>query len=340
MRKSWKSYSKEFKKKAIESGFTDPEISFWLTYAKQLYEKNLPIIFDQIHYSLLVGYNYEYLKKITNDQRKFYQEYEIPKKKGGTRFIAEPLPSLKEIQKWTLVNILENVKVSKFAKAYIKNKSIRVNAWFHKNQDIVLRIDVEDFFGSIKFHHVYDIYKRLGYSKQVSTLLTKLCIKDGKLPQGSPTSPTLSNIYMFYADKRISSFVVPKKVRYTRYADDLIFSGNFDPGLIIKFVQLVLKDYDLNINTTKTRVLKKHQRQLVTGIVVNEKLQVPRETRKKLRQAVYYINKFGLDSHLEHTENLHANHIRHLLGIANFILYVNPEDKYAKQYIEILLKYL
>jgi RNA-directed DNA polymerase len=214
--------------------------------------------------------------------------------------------------------------VSKYAKAYVREKSIKKNAWFHVNRKHILTIDIQEFFGSLKYQKVYIFFHHLGYSKSVSSMLSNLCTLYQSLPQGAPTSPALSNMLMINVDKRISGFVIRKKIRYTRYADDMTFSGDFKPGMVIKFVRQVLNDEGLKINDKKTRVRGKNQRQEVTGIVVNEKMQAPKNLRKRLRQAVYYIEKYGLPSHLEKTNNQRANHIRHLLGIANFILDINP----------------
>ena len=145
---------------------------------------------------------------------------------------------------------------------------------------------------------------------------------------------------MVNTDRRIGSFIKKNEIYYTRYADDMTFSGNFEPGMIIKFVNMVLMDVDLKINERKVRVRKPGQRQEVTGVIVNEKIQAPKSIRKKLRQSVYYIEKYGLVSHLEKTENMRANHIHHLLGIANFILFLNPEDKETKHYRAVLQNYI
>jgi RNA-directed DNA polymerase len=336
----WNSYRKRFKETALANGYTQEAISKYLKYAKHLHQQKLPIIYDQEHLSLLVGYKVQYLRNISNAQHFFYRAFQIPKKSGGKRTIEEPLPSLKEIQRWILDNILSKVTVSKYAKAFHKKRSIRSNAAYHQNKNCVLRIDVTDFFGSIKYEKVYKTFIALGYTEAVSTMLANLCTKDNKLPQGAPTSPALSNIIFLLADKRISAFAWKKGIHYTRYADDMTFSGDFEPGMVIKFVKSVLKDNDLQVNDKKTRVQKRHQRQIVTGITVNQKMKAPREMRRSLRQSVYYIEKYGLPSHLAKTENSRANHIRHLVGIANFILFIDPNDQEAKRYYELLLEYL
>lgn len=339
-RVTWGQYAKKFTTAAVASGYTPDEIHTLLEYAGNLFKQGFPIIFDQTHLSLLVGYRIEYLRKVSNAPSFFYRTFEIPKKNGGRREISEPLPSLKEVQRWILDNILYNIEVSKYAKAFHKKRSIRSNAWFHLKKNIVLRIDITDFFGSIKFSKVYGVFSSMGYSTSVATMLANLCTLNNKLPQGAPTSPALSNIVFIAADKRISKFASAKHIRYTRYADDLTFSGDFQPGMVVKFVRSVLEEYQFKINPKKTRVQRKQQRQLVTGVVVNEKMQAPREMRRKLRQSVYYIQKYGLPSHLKKTENDKANHIRHLLGIANFILFINPEDQEVKTYARLLSQYL
>lgn len=336
----WETYKQNFQEAASNAGFTIEEINRCLDYAFKLFEKKLPVIYDQQHLSHLVGYHYEYLITASNSPHLFYRTFAIPKKSGGERRISEPLPSLKEIQNWILTEILYKCSISRYTKAYVKRRSIKENARFHKNQNLVLTIDIEDFFGSLKYKKVFIFFRNLGYSKSVSTLLANLCCLNGSLPQGAPTSPALSNLLTIQIDKRISGFTRKRKIRYTRYADDLTFSGDFAPGMIIKFVRKVLTDEDLRINEQKIRVRKPHQRQEVTGIVVNEKLQIPREVKRKVRQAVFYIEKYGLNSHLQKIENNRANYIRHLLGITNHIIFINPHDEEAKKYRDILRGYL
>ncbi|PAE09740.1 hypothetical protein CHI02_23610, partial [Niallia circulans] len=140
----WENYKEEFVKVALESGHNDEYIEKHLNYAKSLFIKGLPIIFNQDHLSLLVGYKLEYLIKVSNAQSKFYRVFNIPKKNGGKRKIAEPLPNLKAIQKWILEEILNKCKTSDFAKAYKKGISLKENAKYHRRQKKVLTIDIEN----------------------------------------------------------------------------------------------------------------------------------------------------------------------------------------------------
>jgi RNA-directed DNA polymerase len=336
----WESYSSQFSIKALKNGYSQDEINILLNYAENLFSKKLPIIFDQRHFALLVGYNETLIRRISNSQHKFYRNFTINKKSGGKRTISEPLPTLKEIQYWILVELLSNCKVSSYTKSYVKDISIKDNARFHINKPIILSLDIKDFFSSLRYLSVYNLFMKMGYSSQVSTLLGNLCCLDGGLPQGAPTSPYLSNLLMRKVDYRIAGFIKKRGIFYTRYADDMTFSGDFSPGMVIRFVQKVLKDEGLFLNQKKIRVRKAHQQQEVTGVVVNEKIQAPRSVRRKLRQEIYYIEKYGLGSHLNKTGNLHANYIYHLLGIANFILFLNPKDKAVLSYKDLLIEYI
>ena len=336
----WEKYQNDFTVNARHNGFSDVQIKKCLDYALKLFNKNLPIIYNQTHLSLLVGYELEYLIKASNSSYCFYREFKIPKKSGGTREIAEPLPSLKEIQKWVLQEILNKCAYSSYAKAYIPKTSIKDNARFHRGQEKVLAIDVNDFFGSIKYYKIYDVFHGLGYSKSVSAMLANLCCRNGCLPQGAPTSPALSNLVAASIDKRIAGLSKKQGFRYTRYSDDLAFSGKFKAGLIINFVRNVLSAEGFSINESKIRLMQPHQRQEVTGIITNEKLQAPRELRKKIRQEIYYIQKYGVDSHLEKSKNTRSHYMSHLLGTANFIHFVNPNDKFISKHIVMLKKLL
>lgn len=336
----WKTYTSSFRSQALSLNYNETEIRICLNYAHPLFEKKLPVIFDQEHLSYLVGYHLDYLRGAIYNTKPFYRYFTVNKRSGGVRNIAEPLPSLKEIQRWILDNILYKCSISRFAKGYVPDLSIRDNARFHRNQELVLKLDIKDFFPSIKAGRIFNFFKRLGYQKSVSQMLTGLCTLEGSLPQGAPTSPALSNLVVSRLDKRLSNFAVQKKIRYTRYADDITFSGTFASGEIIKLVRMASKDEGLVLNEKKIRLMKKHERQIVTGVIVNEKLQAPRQRRREFRKVMYFIQKFGLDSHLSFIGNDRRNYLKHLLGIGNHILHLNPKDTNVREHMEILHRIL
>lgn len=333
----FETYKTEFETKASKLGYSSENIQKCLNYAKPLLEKKLPIIYNTSHLSVLVGYRKDYLKRAAIYTPYFYRDFEIKKRNGKMRTISEPLPSLKDIQNWILVNILEQIKISPFAKAYRKNIGLIDNVRFHQNQPMVMTLDLKEFFPSISIEKVEILFLEMGYSKLISNLLSKLCTKDGFLPQGAPTSPYLSNIYFKPADNLIIDYCLKNNIRYTRYADDLSFSGDFDPEQLKQIVENAISSIKLFLNNKKTKLMKPHERQVVTGIVVNNKPQVVFHKRNKLRQEIYFIQKFGIENHMSFKKINNCNYLEHLLGKVNFILHLNPNDKEFSVYKEYLV---
>ncbi len=319
-------YKDDFTAEATKKGLSKNNIKHCLDYAEVLSSNNVPIIYNPEHLAELVGYKKEYLKKAALHTSYFYRDFEITKKNRTKRPISEPLPSLKEIQIWILENILEKVSVSPFAKAYKAKTRLMENLKFHKKQPKVFTLDLENFFPSIKMELVEKVFLELGYSKMVSNLLAKLCTRDNGLPQGAPTSPYLSNLVFKEADGIIADFCKKRKIRYTRYADDLSFSGDFDEDELLEKVVETIKNLNLRLNKSKTKLMTPDKQQTVTGIVVNDKPQVTFKKRNALRQAMYYIKKFGLDEHRVFKEIKQKNYLEHLLGKINFVLQINPKD--------------
>ncbi len=298
-----------------------------MTYAKPIIEQKLPVVYNTTHLAALVGYRKVYLKKTALYTDYFYRKFIISKRNGKPRQIAEPLPSLKEIQLWILKNILENVPVSKFAKAYLPARNIIDNAKYHVGKPLILKLDIKDFFGSVSQKSVEQIFINLKYSSNISNLLSKLCTLNGSLPQGASTSPYLSNLYLSVFDDIVGKYAIKAKIRYTRYADDMTFSGEFNPNNVLQFIECELHNLGLYLNKSKIFIMRQHTRQLVTGIVVNKKMQVPKRDRQNLRLEMHFIKKFGLENHLEKTKNNRANYLHHLIGKLNFFITINPDDK-------------
>lgn len=332
----WIEYEQAFREKAKTLSLVSETTENLLQYARPIFSKGFPIIYDLNHLSLLVGYDIDYILRACKNSTSFYRIFAIPKKNGKQRIIAEPLPSLKEIQNWILTNILHKSKPSRFCKAYIKGASIRSNAKFHRNKAVVLGIDIENYFPNIKIDRVQSFFSEIGYNDEVATILSELCCLENCLPQGAPTSPMLSNLVTSIIDEQIYSLVRPLRIGYSRYADDLTFSGNFEVGMIVNKVRGILREFGFEVNNNKIRSQKRHQRQFVTGIVVNNKMQVSREKRRKLRQIMHYIEKFGYESHFKTIKVNRRNYIDHLIGTANHISFVNPKDSEVKRYLQIL----
>lgn len=170
-----------------------------------------------------------------------------------------------------------------------------------------------------------------GYSEQVSELLTHLCTAEHRLVQGFPTSPTISNIIFKKLDEVFYSHAKKYGIRYSRYADDLFFSGGTKEKKNIKKIKNIilysLKENNFNINESKSRFLDIDQPKKITGLMVNELgISIPQRIKRKLLKDIYYCEKFGVDSHLARTNNLaKANFKGYLYGYVNFIKMVEPE---------------
>jgi RNA-directed DNA polymerase len=271
-----------------------------------------------------------------------------------------PNAELKEVQRFILHSILStrkgmrssshynwrlspySVPVSKYAKAYLKGKSTRDAARFHIRKEVVLCMDIVDFFGSISYGRVYNMFRDFGYNKGVSTLLANLCTVSDSLPQGAPTSPAISNIICQKMDDQIAKWAKAKKINYTRYADDLTFSGDFEASMVISRITKLLATYGFQVNTKKTRAMRRSQKQEVVGITVNEKMQVSRSLRRQFRQEAYYIAKFGMDRYRRpaHVDLSNDDYLAHLIGQASQAIFVNPKDEKLKGCLEIFRREL
>lgn len=323
----WEAFERAIRQECRHRRKSSEYTEKYIGYAKGLFEKNLPLIVSPEHLSMLIGLDYRYMCAMAYSPENFYRHFTIKKASGKDRKIDEPLPDLKFVQHWILANILQNCPVSKYAKAFVKGRTLKHNARFHRAQSVVVTMDIRDFFPSIRLYDVFSIYRGMGYWDNVAWFLANLCCLKKVLPQGAPTSPYLSNLRLLKLDEAIEAYISTEGIRYTRYADDMTFSGNLDPHQVILTVSRLIYAQGFQINVQKTRVAYQNARQEVTGIVVNDHMQVSKEQRKHIRQQMYYITKFGLDSHLAHIGETRQNYLSHLMGQINFALFVNPRDK-------------
>ena len=333
----WRQYSKRFRDTAVGRGHEADYIDTCLSYAKGIILKGLPVIYDWNHFSRIIGLRPQYLYRACNFTGNHYRRFSILKASGGQREICEPLPNLKLAQRWILDNILDRIPISPAAKGFRRGLSIKDNARFHRNQRVVVRIDVKDFFPTIPLSRVRQIFAECGYSRSVSELLARLCTLDNCLPQGSPSSPALSNLVCRRLDARLLGYCRKVGVRYTRYADDLTFSGSFERGKLIRAVYTILKECGFEPNLTKTNEMHRGKQQRVTGIVVNEYLHIPRTMRRELRQVVYYIGKYGLDDHVRSIREERRNYLQHIVGQLQFQSFIDQTDAWAKASRERLI---
>ncbi len=304
-----------------------------------------------------------------------YQRFQMTKKTGGTRLISAPMPRLKLAQYWVLSNILEPLALHDAAHGFVRTRSIVTNAAPHVGKDIVINLDLKNFFPTISYPRVKGMFKALGYSEHIATVLALLCteantqeveldsqswfVSNGErfLPQGAPTSPNISNIICRKLDARLQGMAKKLGFTYTRYADDVTFSAssnkgddinpqNIDDSIVKKLLwrcHSIIKDEGFIVHPEKTRIMRKHKKQEVTGVVVNNNLSVDRKTLKRFRALLHQIDKSGLEGkHWAHrSHNSSSNLLCSIEGYANFVAMVNPSKgiPLQKQIVQLKQKY-
>ena len=277
-----------------------------------------------------LGISAKTLYAVSNNLSKHYRKAKLPKKNGGFRNLSVPDEVLKSIQKRIAEVLLIHMPVSRYAKAYRFGSSTLRNAKHHVGKQVVLKLDILHFFDSIRYSTVKDkVFPEEIYAEPLRILLTMLCYHKDALPQGAPSSPAITNIILYEFDESIGHWCRERDIAYTRYSDDMTFSGDFDPDEVIRFIRLELKKLGFLLNEQKIQIQCPGQQQSVTGIVVNEKLSIPADYRRKLRQELYYCRKFGVQEHLHKTglEIPEDTYRMQLLGKVNYVLQVHPNDK-------------
>ncbi len=231
-----------------------------------------------------------------------YRIFNIPKRGGGHRTIEAPDPALKSVQRGLLKKLYVISKPSPFAYGFVKRRNIAGNARLHEGRKYLVKLDVKDFFPSISYSRM--LREVQNADPQLTTFITENAsvlfhdFNDGKglrLPQGAPTSPCLSNIFMWKLDWRLAWACKTEGVVYSRYADDLIMSGDDPQALRCMMARAcrTLEQLGLTINTRKISMHGAGSRQLVTGLVVNKRAALPRKVRKNLRAALYQARMAG-----------------------------------------------
>ncbi|MFC5649465.1 reverse transcriptase family protein [Paenibacillus solisilvae] len=302
-----------------------------INYAETLYFKRCPVIFDTNQVMMLFELQNEDMEKFVLENT---NNYFVKKSNGELREIWKPNYKLKMIQKWILKNILNEIEVSEYAHGFVKRKSILTNAETHqyKEPSWVFSMDIKDFFPSIQYFEIEKIFLEIGYSIEVSKAISLLTSVHGRLVQGFPTSPMLSNLYLRDIDEEFQQIASQNHVRYSRYADDITFSGIQKKGYLVlvkkikEIVTTVLRKHNFVINDAKTRLMKDKHTKIVTGLVVTpEGVKIPQKYIRKLNKEIYYCRKFGVNEHLKyHGLITIANYKGYLIGLARFIYMVNP----------------
>ena len=279
-----------------------------------------------------LGFPAKTLYGLSNNLDKHYRNTFIPKHDGSKRKLSVPDLILKRVQKSIADNILTQYPISNYAKAYKAGSSVQRNALPHVGKKKILKLDIEGFFDNILFSRVKEVvFREDKFSEPIRILLTMLCYYKESLPQGAPTSPAITNIIMYDFDEKVGKYCAENNISYTRYSDDMTFSGDFDEKLVIAFVKDELRKLGLFLKSRKTAVIPNTKRQTVTGIVVNEKIGLTKDYKNKIRQEVYYIKKYGIDGHLSKIECQDKQHyLNSLKGRIAFVLQTLPDEEFLR----------
>lgn len=291
-----------------------------LTKEQKLYIKNsfenlqsLDDLVSIINYTLtkvfsFVGITKENILFNTNPSNQRYRSFTIKKKTGGERVINAPKLLLVRTQKALSAIFTICMKIHPKAMGFTEGKSVVTNAQLHTGKNYVYNIDLKDFFHSFKKWQIKRIFTQTSFQlpEEIANYLASLCVHtidiDGKkeqvLPQGAPTSPILTNILCKKMDIALDKLAKKYKATYSRYADDITFSSNksvFNNPIFLQELEAIIHKNKLQINPKKTRLQKKTNRQEVTGITVNEKLNTTRKYVKQIRMWLYLIEKYGVE---------------------------------------------
>jgi len=226
----------------------------------------------------------------------------IPKRKGSPRLLMEPKESLKMTQRRILETVLNEIPLHEAAHGFRIGRSIRTFAEPHSGKQVVLKMDLGDFFPSITFARVTGLFQMLGYRPEVALRLAGLCTHGPPrkvarmarhLPQGAPTSPALANAVAYRLDCRLSGLAKSLELNYTRYADDLAFSGTRIRGSFLHLVGGIILEEGFVANYRKTRLMRASTRQRIAGVIVNEHPNVERGEFDRLKAILHNCAKLG-----------------------------------------------
>lgn len=339
-------------KKAREIGYLGEGVSGALGQTQsepdRLGAHGLPVLRDGADIARAMGIGVGALRFLAFARRTsritHYRRFRIAKKTGGDRLISAPMPRLKAAQHWILEHIVSRVPLHDAAHGFVPGRSIVSNAAPHVGRAVVVNLDLKDFFPSIGFPRIWGQFKALGYSPAVSTILALLCTEpaidevtlDGRtwyvargerfLPQGAPTSPALTNLLCRRLDRALTTLAGASGFTYTRYADDLTFSGDAadsdDVGKLLRRVRHLVEREGFSVHPDKTRVLRRGRRQEVTGLTVNHRVGVERATLRRFRATLFQIERDGPEG--KTWGDPRADVLASIGGFASYVHMVDP----------------
>jgi len=296
-----------------------------------------------------------YLRRNPSPRLEHYHCSWMPKRSGGHRLIEIPKPRIKAVQRRVLHRILDAIPAHARAEGFVRGRSALSHAAHHAGCAAVLCLDLEDFFTSIPYGRVFHAFRAAGYPRPIARVLAGLCTTElplarfascprpessaalphfqrlrrsalcRHLPQGAPTSPALANLCALGLDRRLSGAAAAAGLEYSRYADDLAFSGGdaFARGAkdFATLAAGIALDEGFEVNFRKTRIMRRATRQRVCGLVVNERPNIARRDYDQLKAVLTNCLRHGAASQ---NRDEHADFRGHLRGRIAWVEAVAP----------------
>lgn len=280
---------------------------------------------------------------INNEKLFVYKKVRINKRGGGEREIFKvENDELRNAQREIKEYLIKEYDPCECVHGFRRGKSPFTNAKQHLSKKYITTIDIKNFFPSIKYSRVKDIFISLGCCDDIAGKFSHLTTFQDSLPQGLYTSPIISNIVLNELDKKLEKYSFENNLTYTRYGDDLTFSSNIEI-INISPIKEIIEEEGFMLNENKTRNMNRGLSQIVTGLTVfdDKYPRIPKRIKKRLRLHMYYIKKYGSDSHLA-INNVGVNRKKHVWGVDNifgWIYYINSiEPNIYKKYLPIMNK--
>jgi RNA-directed DNA polymerase len=360
--------SQQFISTGRQQGVTEPilQAAVRIAHRIQAANKDLPPLFTLRHLAHEVDVPYQALREVVsrNHNSDPYRVFKLRKKNVGHnsqrfRVIGVPNPALLKCQRWVHSKILRHGRLHEASGAYSKGSKIHDVASIHCNARWLIKLDVTDFFDSILEPKVYQVFLKLGYQPLMAFELARLCTRLrhagnpkrnsrqftkipaycspvlGHLPQGAPSSPMLANLVAYDLDSELFALAGSANVRYTRYADDIVFSSpdktftRTDAENLVKAAYACLERHGLWANRSKTLIVSPSARKIVLGLLVDGPTpRLQKVFKDKLRLHIYYLHHKNIGP-VEHAKRRGFDNVlglqRHLLGLAAFAIGIEPE---------------
>jgi len=358
-------------------GYDEDQLREIIVESWEQLHQGLPPVLSLKHISHYTGIKYPYLREVVRRQRFPYRAYSIQKRSGGYRFIHAPEESIKAVQSWIVQNILYKLDPHWRCFSFHKNSSIKKCAAEHCYSRWMIKIDIERFFESISEIQVYKVFRRLGYKPLVSFEMARICTIQpkhvlgnnakrwilydrsklvlpyrrkpvkyiGRLPQGAPTSPQLSNLIFSDIDQVFQQIAAERSMVYTRYADDITFSSRVksftreDALSTVREVNLVLVKNGFNPQHKKLKIIPPGSRKIILGLTVDAgEPRLSKAYKKRVESHLRGLEVFGIPAHAEHRKFRSLNGmLDHIRGLVGYAIHIDPlyGEKLSHRFIKI-----